>query len=391
MIARRPTAVVAGALAQRPGVAGHAWVFVNWLAGLRDAGYDVVFVDRLDPEMLDCPDQPVETSRQMAWLRRVMCEAGLRNDQVAVLHDGGRSCWGMNRDDLLERCRQASVLLNVMGYIDDPEVLGSVERRVFLDIDPGFGQFWLAMGQADVFAGHDVIASVGLNLCGSGCTVPPTALTVVTTLPPVALSRWPDAGPLPLPSRARATSVCTWRGPLAPVEHEGNRYGLRVHELRRFASLPGALAGVDLELALAIDPADAADDAGLVAGGWQLVDPNPISADLHSYGDYIRGSSMELMIAKEMYVRSQSGWFSDRSVCYLASGRPVVAQDTGFSRHLPTGEGLLAIRDVDEAAAAIEEVDGNWAHHAKAARALAVDLFDASVVVTSLLERVGVA
>jgi len=391
-MAARPTAVVAGAVAQRPGVAGHAWVFVNWLVGLRDAGYDVVFVDRLEPEMLDDVDQPIETSRQMAWLRLVMSEAGLNHDQVAVLNQRDHTCSGLSRDDLLQRCRDASVMLNTMGFIDDPEVLGSFERRVFLDIDPGFGQFWRALGQADVFAGHDVIASVGLNLVGPGCTVPLAGLDVVTTLPPVALSHWPDAGPTPTRrTRTRATSVCTWRGPFAAVEHDGNRYGLRVHELRRFAGLPGALPSVDLELALAIDPADAGDTANLTASGWHVVDPTPISADLHSYGEYIRGSSMELMIAKEMYVRSQGGWFSDRSACYLASGRPVVAQDTGFTHHLPTGEGLLAIHDVDEAVAAIEEVDGNWARHAKAARELAVDLFDASGVVTSLLERVGVA
>jgi hypothetical protein len=388
----RPTAVVAGALAQRPGIGGHAWVFLNWLSGLRGAGWDVVFVDRLEPGMLDDPAAPVEQSRQWEWLLGVMEAAGLE-DSFALLYDGGRACFGLGRADLLERCRRAPVLFNVMGYLDDEELLGAVGRRVFVDIDPGFPQMWRALGWHDAFAGHDAVVTVGLRLGRPGCTVPDCGLDWVPTLPPVDLDRWPstDAVHAGTGGPPRVTSVCTWRGPFGPIDYEGVRYGLRAHELRRFAALPSLIPNAHMELALDIDDADARDREHLLAGGWHLVEPGRVAGDPSSYRRYIQGSAAEVMVAKEMYVRSGGGWFSDRSACYLASGRPVVAQETGFGDVLPTGEGLLRFTDPEEAAAALAEVLGNRTRHAKAARDLAVDCLDAPKVLAALLCRLGVA
>lgn len=387
-----PTAIVSGALAQRPGIGGHAWVFRNWVSGLRAAGWDVVFVDRLEPDMLDDPGAPVEQTRQWRWLQGVMAEAGLEHS-FALLYDGGRACFGLGRGELLERCRGAAVLLNFMGYLDDEELLGAAGRRVFVDIDPGFPQMWRALGLHDAFAGHDAVVTVGLRIGRPGCTVPDCGLDWVPTLPPVALDEWPAVddrlpgagGPL------RVTSVCTWRGPFGPIERDGVRYGLRAHELRRFAGLPGLVPGAHMELALDIDDADGRDAQLLRAGGWSLVDPRAVAGDPSSYRRYIQSSAAELMVAKEMYVRSGGGWFSDRSACYLASGRPVVAQETGFGEQLPTGEGLLTFTDPAQAADALAEVLGNRTRHSKAARELAVDCMDAAKVLGSLLRRLGVA
>ena len=381
--------VVAGALAQRPGIGGHAWVFLNWLLGLRAAGFDVLFLDRTEPGMFDDPACPPERSQQWQWLSQVMSDVGLDGD-VAMLHDRGRVCVGLSRVEVLERARRAMVLFNFMGYLDDPEILAVVGRRVFVDIDPGFSQLWHALGLHDSFAGHDVVATVGLGLGQPGCTIPVDRLEHVTTLPPVALDQWPV---LPLPSLdgpARVTSVCTWRGPFGPITHDGVHYGLRVHELRRFATLPRLVRNAALELALDIDPADESDTALLRANGWRLADPRAVAGHPADYRRYLQGSSIELMVAKGMYVRSRGGWFSDRSACYLASGRPVVAQDTGFGDHLPTGEGLLRFDTPTDAADALAEVIGNRRRHSKAARELAADCLDANKVLPALLSRLDV-
>jgi len=381
--------VVGGALAQRPGIGGHAWVFRHWLAGLAGLGCDVLFVDRLEPDMLDDPGAPPEASRQWVWLNQVMAGAGMAG-RFAVLYDGGRRCLGLDRAAVVEHCHQAPVLFNVMGYLDDDEVLGAVGRRVFVDVDPGFPQFWRALGLHDAFAGHDAFVTVGANVGRAGCAVPDCGLDWIATLPPIDLAAWPAAGPLAGPAAARLTSVATWRGPFGPVDHDGVTYGLRVHEFRAYADLPAAVPGAGLELALDADAADRADVDRLQRGGWRIVDPRSAAGDPDSYRAYVSGSAGEFLVAKQMYVRTGSGWVSDRSACYLASGRPVVAQDTGLSGHLPTGEGLLTFTDPDSAAAAVAEVTGNASRHAKAARDLAVDCFDAAKVLRTLLDRLEV-
>ncbi len=388
---RRPTVIVAGGLAQRPGVGGHAWVFRNWLAGFAAAGADVAFVDRLEPAMLADPDMPPEATAQWRWLRDVMGGAGMEG-RYALLYDRGRRCLGLDRAELEGRARGA-VLFNVMGYLDDDALLAGAGRRVFVDIDPGFPQLWRELGLHDAFAGHDAFVTVGQNIGRAGCTVPAGGLDWIPTLPPVDLGAWPVAVGSPSGREAaRFTTVCTWRGPFGPVVHDGVTYGLRVHEFRRFAALPGEIPAARFELALDIDPADRADRALLVDNGWRLADPRRVAGSPSAYRAYVSGSAAEFLVAKQLYVRTGGGWVSDRSACYLASGRPVVAQDTALGGGpLDGGEGFVTFTTPEGAAAAVAEVLGNHTRHAKAARDLAVDCFDATKVAGSLLRTLGVA
>jgi hypothetical protein len=165
---------------------------------------------------------------------------------------------------------------------------------------------------------------------------------------------------------------------------------LRVHEFRKFAQLP-RLSGRPFELALAIHPAEVNDLALLADNGWSLVDPSLVAGDPWAYQAYIQSSMAEFMVAKNMYVQGNSGWLSERSLCYLASGKPVLAQDTRFTQHYPTGEGLLAFTTVEEASSGVEEISRNRAHHARAARALAEDYFDSDKVLGRLLGKLGVS
>src|SRR5215218_427826 len=379
--------VVGGSLAQRPGYGGHAWALLNYVLGLRQLGHDVLFLDRLTPEMAtDAAGAPSAAARErcVAWLADTMAGLGLE-DSYALLLDDGSETVGLSRATVLTHVRDSDLLLNVMGFVDDDEVLAASRQRVFVDIDPGFGQMWRELGLHDPFAGHDAFVTVGENVGQPDCKVPTCGLDWIVTPQPIALGHWPVAA-----RGTRVTSVGSWRGPYDPVEYGGQRYGLRAHELRKLARLP-AMVDAELALALDIDPADSADSELLRANGWRLADPSVVAVDPWAYRDYIQGSLAELMVAKSMYVDTRSGWFSDRSVCYLASGRPVVAQDTGFSDRLPTGEGLIAYSDVDGAAAGIDAVSSDWDRHSRVAREIAEERFEAGKVLGRLLDRLGAA
>jgi hypothetical protein len=365
---------IAAAIARRPGVGGHTWVALQWMLGFCSLGWEPLLIDWVDD--FDAP----ESRSAVAALAATMARLDL--DWVVLGPDGAASA-GMSARELDRRLDASELLLNVMGYLG-PGVAARFPMRVFLDIDPGFGQMWKALGLADVLAGHDCFASVGVNVGGSGCGVPDLGLPWVPTLPPVALDHWP-----PAPGGRDVTSVVSWRGPFAPVDFDGRRYGLRVHEFRRFLGLPKRTTA-HFRLVLDIEPADEADRARLAAHGWDLRSLHDV-ADPFAYRNFIQGSAAELCVAKQMYVATRGGWFSDRSACYMASGKPVVAQDTGFTTVLPVGEGLLAFTGLVDAAEGVEAVLADHGRHARAARALAEEHFAAQRVVARLLDRIGAA
>lgn len=366
--------VVCGAFAQKPAQPGHSWQFLQYLLGFRRLGYEVLLVDRL-------------ATPQPNLVEHVRSMLGRFDLAWTIAHDHGVHS-GLARRDTLAWVRSADLILNVMGFCTDEELLAAARHRVFLDTDPGFGQMWRELGLADVLAGHDAYVTIGERIGRPECLIPTCGLRWETTLQPVVLDEWPVTPPPPEPFAFGA--IATWRGAYAPIEYSGRRYGLRVHEFRRFAELPH-ITGHRFELALDIDPADNADRRLLEDGGFSLADPSVVTATLDGYRHYVRNSWAELMVAKEMYVATRSGWFSERSACYLASGRPVLAQDTWLDGLLPTGEGLVTFTDLDDAAAGVEAIAGDWQRHARAARDLARTYFDSDVVLGRLLELVGTA
>ncbi|HEX2180371.1 MAG TPA: hypothetical protein VHL54_12800, partial [Actinomycetota bacterium] len=388
MSAHQPLVVVGGSLAQRPHYGGHSWVLLQYLLGFRDLGYEVLFLDRLDPGMaVDAAGRgcPVERSVNWRYLNATMREAGLHG-RFALLIEGGRRTLGMPRSEVLRRVGESELFLNVMGFVDVPEVLEAARTKVFLDIDPGFGQMWKQSGLADIFGGHDLYLTVGGNLGKPGCTIPEAGIDWTPTRPPVVLDRWPATGF----RREGFTSVGSWRGPFEPVDFEGTRFGLRVHEFRRFADLP-RLAGGRFRLAMEIDPEDAADRTLLTQGGWGLEDPREAAGDPWTYRRYVQEAMAEFGVAKGMYVRTRSGWISDRSVCFLASGKPVLAQETGLSETLPTGEGLVTFGTLAEAADGAARITGDYRTHSARARMLAEEYFDSRKVLAGLASLVGVS
>jgi hypothetical protein len=385
----RDTVVVAGSLAQRPFHGGHTWVFLQYLLGFRRLGWDVLFIDRLEPEMcVDDAGAPAafRSSANLRYIAEVMERFGLADDW-SLLYDGGREVVGCTREQLLERVGRSELLLNVMGFLDDDEILAATPLRVFVDIDPGFGQMWRELGMADPFQGHDRHVTVGGRIGAPDCAIPTCGIEWHVTNPPVELAEWPCvAGGV---DGARFTSVASWRGPFGPIEYEGRTYGLRVHEFRRFLELP-SITSATFEVALDIDDADSDDLRRLRDHGWRVADPRVVASDPWRYRDYVQRSAAELQIAKNLYVETRSGWFSDRGACYLASGKPVLAQDTGLDGLLPSGEGLITFSTLEEAATGAEEITGDYARHSDAARQIAAEHFAADRVLPRLLRVLGV-
>lgn len=381
------TVVFAGSLAQRAGRGGSTWARLQWVLGFRLLGWNVLYLDQLDPRV--CVDEmghrcAPEVSANLAYFIRTMESFGLAGS-YAVMSEGGKVLAGSSRNELLERVGASTLFVNVMGFVRDREILAAAPRRVFLDIDPGFGQTWQAQGLADLFGGHDDHVTIGENIGRDFCHVPTCGLQWVTTPQPLVLHEWPEQE---VPGD-RYTSVVSWRGAYGPLEHQGKTYGLRVHEFRKFAALP-RMSGGRFELALDIHPADAKDVSLLEGSGWRLTDPRTAAGDPWRYREYVQQSRGEFMVAKNMYVDMASGWFSDRTMCYLASGRPAIVQDTGLSDRYPLGEGLFAFSTVDEAVEAFYQVEGDYALHSSAARRLAESYFSSEVVLPQLLEKLGV-
>jgi len=383
----RDTILYSGALAQTIRQGGLTWFHLQFLLGFRKLGYDVVFLDRIDDGM--CVDDngwptafadSVNRRDFLAVTRRFGLE-----QCVSLDVNRGVETLGLSRADVIARARSAIALVNVMGYCDDPGVLDAVPRRVFLDIDPGFAQMWRELGLHDAFAGHDRFATLARGIGRPGCTIPTCGLDWITLPQPVVLAEWPAAPPRP---DGALTGIGAWRGPNGPVEYAGHLYGLRCHEFRKFLTVPGRCPGERFAQALAIDPGDAKDIAALEGHGWRLLDPIAAAGSPDRYRDFIAASKAEFMVPKQMYVDTASGLFSDRSCYYLASGRPVLARDTGLEHLYPCGDGLVTFTTLDEAVAGVERITADYARHCRAAREIAVAYFDSDRVLPRFLDDV---
>jgi hypothetical protein len=307
---------------------------------------------------------------------------GLRGRAALLVEETGETV-GVPYEALRQTARRAELLVNVNGMLRDPALTESIAIRLYLDLDPVFNQLWADQGIDVGLEGHTDFATVGLRLGGAGDGLPTAGHTWMTTPQPVVLAEWPVAADLRWDG---LTTVGNWRS-YGTVEHGGVRYGQKAHSFRRFFELPRRM-DVPVYAGLAVHSEERDDLASLDLNGWRLLDPNEVAGTPDRYRRFVQGSWAELGIAKEGYVVSRSGWFSDRSVCYLASGRPVLGQETGFSDVLPTGEGLLAFTTMDELLAGIEELRADYPGHRRAARALAETVFDSDSVLTRLLDAV---
>jgi hypothetical protein len=378
-MAERLKILLSGMVAGDPHQGGATWAVLQYVEGLAGLGHEVVLVEPLRRAGEAGPSAP--DSQVTSYFHSLSILEG----RSALLGADGETTAGLPYADLVRFASEADLLINISGMLRDQALLDPIPVRAFLDLDPGFNQVWHQTGTDMGLDLHTHFLTVGQLVGRQRCPVPGCGRKWMPTLPPVALGRWPlepDA-----PRHDAFTSVGHWRS-YGSIEHMGIHYGQRAHSLRELIDLPRR-SGSRLRLALGIHPDEAADLEALGANGWELLDPYDVAGDPQGYADFVRGSKAEISIAKRGYVASRSGWFSDRSACYLASGRPVVAQETGFGEVLPTGEGLLAFGTAAEGGEAIAHVEADLERHSLAARALAEEHLDARKVLTRLLDEVG--
>ncbi|HKG03042.1 MAG TPA: hypothetical protein VKB03_07660 [Conexibacter sp.] len=386
------TIVVAGALANKHRHGGSVWVRMSWAEALRSLGFDVLFLEQLSAA--DCIDAggsraDFAASANAATFRAATDAFGFTGDAALVCPDDERVL-GMERDELLDRLDEAALLVNLSGHLRWRPALERLPRRVFIDLDPGYTQIWHASGgDAAGLEGHELHLTVGANVGTTACDLPTGGIRWRPIRQPVVLDRWPLPAADERSDFGGFTTVASWRGAYGRPVWEGRSYGLKVHEFRRYASLPG-VTGLPFAAALDIHPADAHDADCLRAAGWDLLDP-ALVGDIESFRRFVRGSGAEFSTAQGVYVETRSGWFSDRTVRYLASGRPALVQDTGFSEHLPVGTGIVPFRTLDEARAGAHAIVTDYARHSAAARTLAEQCFAPAPALAPLLEAAGVA
>jgi len=374
--------VVCGCAGVLP-LAGVGLHYLQYCLGLRDLGCEVVYLEEngmwaYNPDI----DGPDDTGSYTApWLKR-MFEA---NDVDWAYGDPRGVYHNHTEAEVHAMCASADLLLNVSGAHEPAGHHRSAKALAYIDTDPGFVQVKAVREPSvrDWLLEHDLLFTFAEAMGSPSCKIPSAGLDWKVTRQPVWLPFWAEATS---PPGDRYTTVMNWRA-YAPVEWEGEEWGQKDAEFPVVRTLP-SLTGLPLELALG--GADAPRDE-LVADGWLMGDALEATRDIWAFRDYIDASRGELTVAKQCYVRSGSGWFSERSANYLAAGRPVIAQDTGWSQFLPSvGKGVFAFSTTEEAAAALAAVEADSAGHARAAREVAASYFDASAVCEKLLSDAGV-
>ena len=364
--------VVAGALASKPRNGGEAWVRLSWVLGLKRLGVDVTFVE----ESPDADEDAVQ------WFRDVVRGAGIV-DRAALVDQEGAVRSGIPDEQLLERIAAADLLANMSGNLRARALRRILRRAAYVDLDPGYTQLWAAQSLDVGLGGHDVFFTVALAIGTPMCPLPDNGVRWRPLPPPVVIEQWPESKAT---EQGRFTTVAAWRGAYGTVVNGGRTFGVKAHEFRRMARLPEVAPGT-YEIALAIDPADDGDRRLLAGHGWRLTDPVMAAGTPDAFRSYVAGSFAEFSVAQGIYVDTASGWFSDRTAKYLAAGKPVLVQDTGVDRILPTGQGLLTFRTLDEAVTGAEVILGNYSRNCRAAREIAEEFFDSDRVLTRFLEE----
>jgi hypothetical protein len=372
--------VFAGVVARQP-LAGLTWVWLQYLLGLRQLGHDVYFLEESGdwPYVYDyeAEEESEDPARGAVYLDRFLGPFGIR-----WAYRVGDRCFGMREDEFVQICRAADLLIAVPTCVwkwrpeyDAPPV------RLCLDVDPGFTQLRAAAGDetiAEAVARCNRAFTYGPALFAGGSRVPTLGHRWQPTRPPVVLEEWPvvhDGG-------GRFTTLMHWGLDPSPAL-DGELWRQKDVEFERIVDLPQR-TGHALEVATGDAPVER-----LRAHGWEVVSSAGPSRDPDSYRRYVQAARGELSVAKNGYVRSRSGWISDRTVCFLASGKPALVQETGLSDAYPTGEGLLTFMDVDSALAGLEHIEADYQRHCEAARRVAEQEFDSTLVLTHLLAEAG--
>jgi len=387
----KPKIVVLGRMCEEP-VAGVVWQVVHYLVGLERLGFDVYYVEWRGNWLPNPIDPAVDAEWPRVMVGSVLREYGFGGRWICRADCVGAGCTfgDLSAADLPRLYREAEAVINLTAShtLEDDQLC--CRRRVYLETDPGLPQVRLSEGDErmwELVSAHTHHLTFAENLFGADCLLPRTDLRYIPTRQPVVLDFWHPAA---VPPGERFTTIAKWKKSRSQrvIRLNGDTYHWSKDlEFARFLELPRRTRQ-PIELALATIPAE--DVLKLQQHGWQVADAAVISRSLDEYRRYVHQSRGEFTVAKDLNIRTCSGWFSDRSACYLAAGRPVINQDTGFDRVLPTGEGLFSFRSMDDILAAFDAVNSDYERHSRAALDIAHEYFDARKVLGRLLESIGV-
>jgi len=378
--------IITGLVGQYP-FGGVIWDYIQYLLGFRSLGHQVLYLE----DSGAWPYNPVagtitdDCSFALQSLHKIFTDFDLseswvyRNGADGKFHGAGEKV-------AREWLRHGDLLVNVSsaGWLRDYDL--RVGHRMFIDGDPMFCQIGLLDGSNPLYAGrlrdHDSHFTFGLSVGQPDCPVPVDGITWRPTVQPIALDQWPVT---PVSSDAPWTTVMNWAS-YKPKVWEGRTYGQKNLEFNRFRDLPSK-TNVPLRLAMGLGVDGQRPAQELRQLGWDLVEPQEVVPDHSAYRSFLTNSRGEWSVAKHGYVEGGTGWFSCRTACYLAAGRPAVVQETGWSRHLPSDRGVLPFTTVAEAAEGLDKVTRNYSEHSKAAREIALEFFDARKVCQGLLRQ----
>lgn len=369
--------IVAGTIG-RSGLGGQAWAGLQYLLGFRELGHEVLYLEDCGWSSWvynwDKAEWTTELDYPAAYIQQCLEPYGLGNHWIYRTNEGSL---GLPLEELLSFCAEADLLLMraVPLWVWRPEY-ARPKRRAFIDVDPGFTQISIANGDKGVAEGiarAERRFTIAQRIGQPDCAIPTTGGPWLKTLPPIALNAWP----LPNTPATHFTSVMRWQG-FREANHNGVSYGQRDKEFPLFFGLPAQTSQKFLIAQMGAKPEE------LQKHGWEVAPGEIISKTPHSYQQFIQNSRAEFSVPKNGYVKMRGGWFSDRSVCYLASGRPVLIEDTGLE-WLNPGSGLVTFSSVEQAAAGVERINSNYEHHRQAARQLAENVFDARKVLTDFI------
>jgi hypothetical protein len=370
-------------------LAGVTFQFLHYLLGLQRLGYDVYYIEDsarwiYDPRLNDLSPDP---TGNLATVIPALEAHGL-GDKWAFRgkYPDGKT-YGLSDAQIDELYRDADAFLNVTGAQEIREEHLQVKRRIYVESDPFASQVKVAKGDASMIRtleAHDVLFTFGENIGAADCGIPvDPRFNWLPTRQPVLLDLWPV---VPTKTNAAFNTITTWHNKGKNIEWQGDTwYWTKDREFEKFIDLPKRRPGVPFELAAGVS-----DDARelLTNNGWQLADSVAVSTSVDSYRNYISSSRGEFTVARDQYVRPNTGWFSDRTACYLAAGRPVITQETVFSKFY-SGKGLFGFRTMDDIVAAVDAIDSDYAAHCRGAREIAEEFFAAEKVVGSLMQRAG--
>lgn len=370
-------------------LAGVTYQFLHYLLGLRKLGYDPYYIEDsgrwvYDPKINEfSPDVTGNLAMVTPWLESI----GLKDRWAFRGNYPDGKCYGMSESAILELYKEADGFLNVTGAQElRPEHM-ACKRRIYVESDPFASQVKVAKGEKgmiDMLEAHDAHFSFGENLGAADCDVPIEKFKWLPTRQPVAMELWENGKPH---GGSTYTTITTWHNKGKNLEWRGSTwYWTKDREFEQFLDLPKLRPRAEFELATTVGD----EVQNLLRGNkWRQTGSVEISADAGLYRKYIQESRGEFTVARDQYVRPNTGWFSDRSVCYLAAGRPVITQETGFSKFYPSGKGLFGFKTMEDILAAVDNIESDYEGNCRAAQEIAREYFAAEKVVGSLMERAG--